>query len=60
MASKLDKNVQIALKYASDLVGTKYRYWIEGENMLDGNEPFYVSTEPAPSVAYVKARSEKC
>ena len=39
MTFKLEKNVQIALKYGEAMVGTKYRWWLDGDDMLTDNEP---------------------
>ena len=60
MTSKVDKNVQNALKYGSSLIGTKYKYWIEGENMLTGEGPSWVSSESAPQACNVKSSSCNC
>jgi hypothetical protein len=60
MSSKLDKNIKTVLKYGESLVGTKYQWWIEGDNMLDGKEPSWVLDGPAPNPNYVKKKSCNC
>lgn len=51
-------NVSRALAYGQSLVGTPYGWWFSGP--LPAGEPMWTAGGPAPSAAYVRARSTNC
>jgi hypothetical protein len=52
-------NTDIALKYATNLIGTKYEWWV-GDNTTLVEEPFWASHNKVPDTQYVKNKSCNC
>ena len=40
--------IDVALEYASELVGIKYEKWLLGNSTLDREAPFWAANKPAP------------
>jgi hypothetical protein len=56
----METDIETAIGYAIQIVGTPYEWWNPDKNMLDGNEPFWAENTPAPSVETVIGKSCNC
>ena len=64
MASKLNDNVETALKYGKSLVGTPYLWWFANEkgddSTLHGGAPTYASNDPVPTLKHIRENGCSC
>ena len=57
--SKLQQNIKIAIKYATNIIGTKYQYWSYNlENIF--NEPMWASNDFPPLESEVITKTINC
>jgi hypothetical protein len=55
-----DKNANLALRYAKKLIGTKYVWWQDGDDIVGNTGPFWSTNMKAPDADDVKKDSCAC
>jgi len=54
------ENVTIALNYALNIIGSKYKWWHPGQEMIGDHGPFWAFNGPAPDAETVKNSVTVC
>ena len=50
-----NNNVNDAISFITQLIGTKYSYWHPGDKLLKDSGPFWAYNSPVPDIHTIKS-----